>query len=103
MFGSFFDTAEVDRFADWVIGEFKRELPPAGNQRGKNVANRANKLDQVIANRTREFVKTTPLNIYKKARFASRVRDGMKSLGYSDAFVKSITKNLIARVQTAKH
>ena len=103
MFGSFFDTTEVDRFADWVIGEFKRELPPAGNAPGKNVANRANKLDQAIANKTREFIKTTPLNIYKKARFASRVREGMSGLGYSDSFVKSITHNLIARVQAGKN
>lgn len=98
----FFNTTEVDRFADWVVGEFKRELPPAGSPPGKNVANRVNKLDQAIANKTREFVKTTPLNIYKKARFASRVREGMKALGYTDSFVKSTTYNLIARFQAAK-
>ncbi len=103
MFAHFFNTAEVDRFADWVIGEFKRELPPARHPPAKDVSNRANKLDQVIANKTGEFVKTAKLNIYKKARFASRVRDGLRALGYTDSFVKSITYNLISRVQKAKN
>ncbi len=103
MFGSFFNTAEVDRFADWVIDEFKRELPPARHPPAKDVSNRANKLDQMIANKTGEFVRTAKLNLYKKARFASRVREGLRSLGYSDAFVKSITYNLISRVQKAKN
>lgn len=102
MFGRFFDTSEVDKFADWVVGEFKRELPPARDRPPKNVANRTNKLDQVIENKTREFVKTTKLNIYKKARFASRVREGMSALGYPDSMVKSITYDLIARVQSRK-
>jgi hypothetical protein len=102
MFGRFFDTSEVDKFADWVVGEFKRELPPARDRAPKNVANRTNKLDQVIENKTREFVKTTKLNIYKKARLASRVREGMSALGYPDSMVQSITYNLIARVQSRK-
>jgi hypothetical protein len=103
MFEGFFDTAEVDRFADWVIGEFKRELPSARHPPAKDVSNRANKLDQVITNKTGEFVKTAKLNIYKKARFASRVRDGLRAQGYTDSFVKSITYNLISRVQKAKN
>jgi hypothetical protein len=99
MFARFFDTTEVDRFADWVVGEFKRELPPAKNRAHKNVSDRTNKLDQVIANKIRELSKTTKLNIYKKARLASRVREGLIALGYPDAMVKSITYDLIARVQ----
>jgi hypothetical protein len=102
MFGSFFDTAEVDKFADWIIGEFKRQLPPVRNPPVRNVGYRANKLDQVIANRTLEFVKTARLNFYKKAHLVSRVRDGMTAAGYSETFVKSISYDLLNRLQKAK-
>jgi|ERR1039458_5234523 hypothetical protein len=102
MFRRFFDTTEVDQFADWIISEFKRQLPPVRNPPAKNVGDRANKLDQVIANRTLEFVKTAKLNVYKKAHLASRVRDGMTANGYSETFVKSISYDLLNRLQKAK-
>jgi hypothetical protein len=102
MFREFFDTTEVDRFADWVVGEFKRELPPKRNPPPTNVSDRTNKLDQLISNKTREFVESTKLNVYKKARLASRVREGMTGLGYPDSFIKSVTYDLIARIQSPK-
>jgi hypothetical protein len=102
MFGTFFDTTEVDRFADWVVGEFKRELPPKRNPPPKNISDRTNKLDQALSNKTREFVGSTKLNVYKKARLASRVREGMAELGYPESFVKSVTYDLISRMQVPK-
>jgi hypothetical protein len=102
MFRRFFDTTEVDRFADWVVDEFKRELPPKRNPPPKNVSERTNKLDQVMSNKTREFVGSTKLNVYKKARLASRVREGMTELGYPDSFIKSVTYDLIARIQSPR-
>jgi hypothetical protein len=102
MLRRFFDTTEVDQFAEWIIGEFKRELPPARNPPAKNVGDRANKLDQAIAKRTLEFVKTARLNFYKKAHLAARVRDGMTANGYSETFVKSISYDLLNRLQQAK-
>ena len=102
MFQGFFDTTEVDRFADWVVEEFKRELPPRRNPPLKNISDRTNKLDQIIANKTREFVAGTKLNVYKKARLASRVREGMSALGYPTSFVKSVSYDLIARLHSSK-
>jgi hypothetical protein len=102
MFGRFFDTTEVDRFADWIVSEFKRQLPPIRNPPVRNVGDRANKLDQVIANRTQEFLKTAKLNFYKKAHLVSRVREGMTATGYSETFVKSISYDLLNRLQKAK-
>jgi hypothetical protein len=102
MFRKFFDTTEVDRFADWVIGEFKRELPPKRNPAPKNISDRTNKLDQAMSSKTREFVNSTKLNVYKKARLASRVREGMAELGYPESFIKSVSYDLIARIQLPK-
>jgi hypothetical protein len=98
MFGSFFKTADVDQYADWIVAEVKRSLPPAGT---KNVADRAEKLNVSIAKKTGEFTRSTKLNIYKKARLAARVREGMSALGYPEPFVKSFSFDLLARLQAA--
>jgi hypothetical protein len=98
MFGTFLKTADVDQFADWIVAEVKRSLPPEG---AKNVADRAEKLNLSIAKKTGEFTRSTKLNIYKKARLAARVREGMSALGYPDSFVKSFSFDLLARLQAA--
>ena len=101
MFGSFFDTADVDKYADWIVAEVKRSLPPAYSPGTKNIADRAEKLNQSIAKKTADFSRSTKLNIYKKARLAARVREGMKAHGYPDPFVKSFSFDLLTRLQAA--
>jgi hypothetical protein len=99
MFGNFFKTADVDQYADWIVAEVKKSLPPGHSPGTKNIADRAEKLNQSIARRTVEFTRTSSLNIYKKARLAARVREGMSAHGYPEAFVKSFSLDLIARLQ----
>jgi len=101
MFGSFFATAEVDQYADWIVGELKRSLPPGFDPSLKNVAERVDKLNERIAKRTEELSKTTRLNIYKKARMAARVREGMGTYGYPEPFIKSFSFDLLSRIQAA--
>jgi hypothetical protein len=99
MFGSFFNTAAVDEFADWIVAEVKAALP-AGHAPGtKNIAERAEKLNQSIAKGVVEFTRKSSLNVYKKARLAARVREGMSALGYPEAFVKSFSLDLLTRFQ----
>lgn len=99
MFGSFFKTAEVDRFADLIVDEVKRALPAGYSPGTKNISERADKLDEAIGKRTSEFTKTCKLNIYKKARLAARVREGMNAHGYPEPFVKSFSLDLLSRLQ----
>src|ERR1700688_190075 len=101
MFGSFFRTADVDKYADWIVAEVKRSLPPSFAPGVKNIADRAEKLNESIAKKTVEFSRSTKLNIYKKARLAARVREGMSAHGYPEAFVNSFSYELIARIQAA--
>lgn len=101
MFGKFFDTAEVDRFADWILSELKRSLPPQPGTDKDNVARRAGKVNERISRRTSEFVQGTKLNLYTKARLAARVREGMSAHGYPAGFVKAFSYDLLAQVQTA--
>jgi hypothetical protein len=100
MFGSFFNTAAVDEFADWIVAEVKRSLPPGFSPGTKNISDRADQLNQSIAKRTGQFMQSAPrLNIYKKARLAARVREGMSAHGYPEPFVKSFSYDLLTRLQ----
>jgi hypothetical protein len=100
MFGRVFDTSEVDKYADWVVEEVKRTLPPGFDPNMKNVAERAEGLNQRISNQTATFVRNTPLNIYKKARLAARIREGMNAHGYPEPFVKALSFDLINRIRS---
>lgn len=101
MFGNLFKTADVDKFADWIVAEVKQALPAGFSPGTKNIADRAEKLNASIEKRTGEFARTASLNIYKKARLAARVREGMSAHGYPEAFVKSFSLDLLARLQGA--
>jgi len=101
MFGSLFKTAEVDQYADWVVAEVKRALPAGYSPGTKNIGERADNLNASIAKKTLEFTRSTKLNIYKKARLAARVREGMSAHGYPEPFVKAFSLDLLARLQAA--
>ena len=102
MFGRFFRTAEVDQFADSIVAEVKRALPVALAPGVKNnIGARTDKLDAAVTKKTAEFTRSAKLNIYKKARLAARVREGMSSLGYPESFVKAFSIDLLHRLQAA--
>jgi len=97
----FFNTTEVDEYADWIIAEVKRTLPAGFDPSLKNVGEKVDRLDKRIAQKTDSLVQTTKLNLYKKARLASRVREGMTAHGYPAPFIKTFSMDLIRRIQTA--
>jgi len=103
MIASFFNTSKANEFADWIIAEVKRAAPPdlASGKKKKKQIIRARDMDDNIARRVVEFTRTNRLNIYTKARLAARVREGLSSHGYPDAFVQSFSFELITRIQAA--
>jgi hypothetical protein len=101
MFGNFFNSTEVDKYADWIVEEVKRLLPPGSDPDKESIGRRAEKLHERIDKRTIEFTQQTSLNIYKKARLAARVREGMSAHGYAAPFVKSFSYDLLAKLQMA--
>jgi hypothetical protein len=101
MFGKLFDTSDVDKYADWVVEEIRRTLPPGFDPNLKNVAERAENLNQRIARKTESLTQASRLNIFKKARLAARVRDGMSAHGYPEPFTKALSMDLIRRLQLA--
>lgn len=101
MFGSFFNTADVDQFADSILAEVKRSLPPGHVPGMTNIEERTEKLNVTLEKKTGEFKRSAKLNIYKKARLAARVREGMSEHGYPEPFVKAFSLDLLRRLQAA--
>jgi hypothetical protein len=98
MFGRFFDTTAVDEFADWVVEELKRTLPASFDPNLQNVAQKVDRLDKRIAERTATFAKGFKLNLYQKARLAGRVQEGMNAHGYPKPFVETFSMTIVKRV-----
>jgi len=102
MFAKLLSAPEVDRFADWIVAEVKKNLPAApGPAAAKNIAQRAEKLNRQIEQQTKAFCQSTKLSVYRRARLAARVREGMSAHGYPDSFVKAFSYDLLHRIQVA--
>jgi hypothetical protein len=98
MFGRFFDTTAVDEFADWVVDEVKRALPASFDPNLQNMAQKVDRLDKRIAERSVTFAKSTKLNLYQKARLAGRVQEGMNAHGYPKSFVATFSMTIVKSV-----
>jgi hypothetical protein len=101
MLGKLLATPEVDRFGDWIVAEVKKALPSAPSSTTKNIGQRADRLNRQIDEQTRVFCQATKLSIYKRARLAARVREGMTAHGYPESFVKAFSYDLLQRIQAA--
>jgi hypothetical protein len=101
MFGNFFDTTAVDEYADWIVDEVRRTLPAGFDPTLKNVSGKVERLDRRIAERTASFTQASKLNIYQKARLASRVQEGMSGFGYPKSFIKTFSMDIVKRVMFA--
>jgi len=101
MFGRFFDTTAVYEYADWVVDEVKRTLPTGFDPALKNVSGKVDRLDRRIGERTTSFTQVSKLNLYQKARLASRVQEGMIAAGYPESFVKTFSMDVVKRVMRA--
>lgn len=104
-----FDTKEVDAFADKLIAEvLKRTPPPAeddkpGRPKKAEKAQRAQDRSRVSALRQAdEFARTHPLNVYTKARLANRFKWGLIEAGYPKAQVDELSVELASTMARAR-
>lgn len=92
---SWFDAGPAESQADQAVAEIGRlvskdELSGEEGVRKKQVA----KLDQTI-DRHRRLAAAAGYNVYKKAKFANRVKWRLRDGGYPDDFVDSVVRLLI--------
>lgn len=89
------DASAAEAQADQAVADFERlipkdELAAPGAARRKQFA----KLDQTV-DRHRRQATTAGYNIYKKAKFANRVKWRLRDAGYPDDFIDSVVRLLI--------
>jgi hypothetical protein len=97
-----FDTREVDEFADSVVAELLRRFPPSGvDLSTKKAVERVTKNVDSLMRQVAEFARGRSLNVYKKARFGNRVKWALKEARYPDLFVDVMTHELVTQVTIA--
>ena len=96
---NWFDTKEIDKFADAISADFLARFPPSEieAQKRKGAARFKKARDAVFA-QTEDFVRAKSLNMYKKARLGNRFKWALKEAGYPDKFIDSLTYELTAFV-----
>jgi len=91
-----FNTKELDEFADALVAELRERVPPSGGQlSGPKAFERVTRTFGTTFARIDAFARSQRLNVYKKARFANRIRWAMKEAGYPEDFCATMTQELL--------
>lgn len=97
-----FDTKEVDAFAQWVVDELLGRLAPASlEEPDRKMGDRVHRMTEAISGRAREFAIAQKPNFYKRAHLGNRVKWALKEAGYPAQFVAAFTTELITLVTVA--
>jgi hypothetical protein len=97
-----FNTKELDEFADSMVSRLVESFPPSsGPPSGKKAFERMRKQFGATFDRVDGFVASQRLNLYKKARFANRVRWALHEAGYPPDFVRTMTHELVTHLTLA--
>jgi hypothetical protein len=91
-----FDSREVDKFADWLAAEIIKRYPPGGlDTDSKKAAQRLQKVHESLFLRIEAFANDNRLNIYQRARLGNRVKWAMRDAGYPLSFSESFTHEVV--------
>ena len=97
---SWFDTTEVDAFAQWAVAELGKRMPPKTLERNDRKAfERLGKMNEAVSEKARALAPR--LNFYKRARLGSRIKWGMKEAGYPAEFTETFTYELLTVLTVA--
>lgn len=77
--------------------------PSTGELSGKKAFERLRRLFAATFDKIDGFVRAQPLNLYKKAHFANRVRWALLEAGYPREFVDTMTRELVTHLTQAAH
>jgi hypothetical protein len=97
-----FNTKEVDRFAQELVAEVKKRIPVSTlGTLDKKSRERVSRMTDVLSDQVRAFATSQRLNVYKRARLGSRVKWALKDAGYPESFVDAFTYELVTLVAVA--
>ncbi len=86
---SWFDTSEVDAFAESLAGEFTQRMPKEGEVRG--ASGRAKEATATLLARVERFARGHKLNLFKRARLANSLKWKLQEAGYDRSTVDALT------------
>ncbi len=109
MFGDWFNVKEVDEFAESIIADLVKRVPPAkveaqvqAQAAGKKKATgKLRKAHAAIFKRIEDFGRTHDLNVYKKARLGNRIKWALAEAGYPPGFIDTLTVEILTVVTHA--
>ena len=102
MFGSWFDCKAVDEFADGVVADLVKRVPPSAvGSPAKKAAERLRSTNDMIFARADAFARSQRLNLYKKAHLGNRVKWALREAGYPQDFIDALTYELVTVVTLA--
>src|ERR1700741_2360748 len=91
-----FNTKELDEFADSLVAELLERVPPSGGAlSGVKGLDRVRRTFGATFTRIDAFARSQRLNVYKKAHFANRIRWALKEAGYPEDFCATMTQELL--------
>lgn len=97
-----FDVSEVDAFAQSLVAEVARRIPPQSIALEERKApKKIGRMTEVLSEQVRAFVRSHRLNVYKRARLGNRMKWGLKDAGYPETFVDAFTYELITLLAVA--
>ena len=102
LLSGWFDTKELDAFADALVEDLVARVPPAGEaSKGRKSFDKLRRTFGATFARVDAFARSHRLNVFKKAHFANRVRWALKEAGYPADFVGAMTQELVAHLTLA--
>lgn len=84
-----FDTSEVDAFAESLAGEFIQRVPKDSEMRGAR--GRAKEANTALLARVERFARGHKLNLFKRARLANSLKWQLQEAGYDKDTVDALT------------
>jgi hypothetical protein len=102
MLGGWFNTQELDAFADALVADLVKRFPPSTDSaEGRKQFDKLRRTFGATFQRIDAYAADHPLNLYKKARFANRIRWALRDAGYPAEFVRTMTQEVVAHMTLA--
>lgn len=99
---NWFNTKEVDAFADSVVAELQQRFPPSGvDLSTQKAVERVLKNVERLQLRVADFARERRLNLYQKARFGNRIKWALKEAKYPQLFIDVMTHELVTQLTLA--
>ena len=93
-----FDTKKVDEFAEMLVAELTKRVPPKVEGTQKRLLLKLSKVHGALLDRASEFVESQRPNFYQKARLGNHFKWRLKDAGYPEDFVNAWTYELVTFV-----